>query len=305
MIDEPWATLEITPTSNQRAIKSAYAAKLKRLDVETDPRGFVALREKLSWALQLSQHPFAEAQSPLPDREWTIDGGASSSPRTATPAQPIDAELSDLKRKQQGLLNLLDDTEGNEARICDAVVALLRSRTLANLDNHNRIELWLADIMAERRNISEPIINLVVYHFRWNEVANGVRTPRSIRQVVQRQSDLLCLAALRDPVHPWHLAFTELSTPNARAVTAADQRLHGSKIRLLLESLRTHNPEVENILDPQRVAGWDQVHCARSQETLSEITRLEALNAPPKRPFPWIILLAAAAQTIFLIMMFG
>jgi hypothetical protein len=45
-----WTTLGIERTSDQRAIRSAYAAKLKNIDVDGDPAAFIALRDAYEWA---------------------------------------------------------------------------------------------------------------------------------------------------------------------------------------------------------------------------------------------------------------
>ena len=40
-----WQALGIEPTSDQRAIRMAYSAKLKAMDPEADPQAFIALRD--------------------------------------------------------------------------------------------------------------------------------------------------------------------------------------------------------------------------------------------------------------------
>ena len=45
MPDALFSTLGISPTTDQKAIRRAYAALLKRTDQAGDPEGFAALRE--------------------------------------------------------------------------------------------------------------------------------------------------------------------------------------------------------------------------------------------------------------------
>lgn len=46
-----WATLDIDPTTDRSAIRKAYAARLKAMDVDADPAGFAALRAARDAAL--------------------------------------------------------------------------------------------------------------------------------------------------------------------------------------------------------------------------------------------------------------
>ena len=51
---QAWRTLGIAATGETRAIRQAYAAKLRALDVDADRDGFAALREARDIALQLA-----------------------------------------------------------------------------------------------------------------------------------------------------------------------------------------------------------------------------------------------------------
>ena len=50
----PWAVLGIRETDDERAVKRAYSAKLKEMDVENDPQGFIALREAFEQARNIA-----------------------------------------------------------------------------------------------------------------------------------------------------------------------------------------------------------------------------------------------------------
>jgi hypothetical protein len=50
-----WTVLDIDPTHDERAIKRAYAAKLKRIDVGADPKAFIALRAAFEGAREAAK----------------------------------------------------------------------------------------------------------------------------------------------------------------------------------------------------------------------------------------------------------
>lgn len=70
-----WQQLGIEPTTNLRAIKKAYAIKLKQIDQDTQPDQFISLRE----ALQTAQY---EAQYELFDQEEINDSIFNHEQRT-------------------------------------------------------------------------------------------------------------------------------------------------------------------------------------------------------------------------------
>lgn len=65
-----WATLDCDPTSDRGAIRRAYAARLKAMDVDADPDAFEALRDARDAALARVADPVADvdvAAVDLPD----------------------------------------------------------------------------------------------------------------------------------------------------------------------------------------------------------------------------------------------
>ena len=77
----PWRTLGIEPTTDQRAIKRAYAAKLKRTRPDENPQGFQQLHTAYRWAAD-----YARSQAVEPQPENRPISGA------ATEVQPVHSQ---------------------------------------------------------------------------------------------------------------------------------------------------------------------------------------------------------------------
>ena len=56
-----WDTLGIAETDDVGTVRSAYARALKQIDMDADPRAYIALREARDHALQIIRYAAAEA----------------------------------------------------------------------------------------------------------------------------------------------------------------------------------------------------------------------------------------------------
>jgi hypothetical protein len=77
----PWSVLDISPTGDLRAVKSAYAKKLKRTKPDDDPAGYQQLRDAYEYAQYLAAHGM-------------VDTAAETGANEATSTAHVDA-LSD------------------------------------------------------------------------------------------------------------------------------------------------------------------------------------------------------------------
>lgn len=54
-MSSPWETLGIEPTGDVKAVRRAYAQRLKAIDPDSDVAGFTALRQARDWAMRLAE----------------------------------------------------------------------------------------------------------------------------------------------------------------------------------------------------------------------------------------------------------
>lgn len=174
-----WKALGIAPTSDQRAIRSAYTAKLKAIDPETDPQAFIALREAFESARGQAQWV------DLPDDEdedWAEDWDDNSEAEVsysyspisgaATPAAEAAADdryraLADflLPEGERRETPLSDEAERALHTLFDAALADPRLETIAFQADADR---WFAEILARSWPASDAVLLRAARRFNWD-----------------------------------------------------------------------------------------------------------------------------------------
>ncbi|MDX2209238.1 MAG: hypothetical protein SFV20_02640 [Sphingopyxis sp.] len=276
----PWKQLGIAPTSDVRLIRSAYAAKLKLIDVDADPASFQALRALHDRALQLAnnirtkesgQIVVAHEESAEFDEECALE----SQPAPSADAPSPFAELDNLRQQIWDMLVVADANPWSANNLAAVTQRLLALPVLDRIDVADDTERWFAAVASENIPRSDPIIDMLIDHYSWRQLEGSINDFYGLANVLQRQTDMACSAGLRSPRHEWHQIFCYLQGQPADVMDAKEKKRMGKQVSRLLDSIRFHNPTVEVELNHRHVAVWDQYLADAAQ------TKIEARKKIP------------------------
>ncbi|WP_114954427.1 hypothetical protein [Sphingosinicella terrae] len=257
---QPWPVLGIERTGDVRAIRRAYARRLKAMNVEAEPQAFMRLREALEEALAWAS------------RAWTEPAGAAAADDPYPPLAQFDvseaeAEAALAAARADGtsdrfgwlehLLFADPERRPDEAALTVAVRAILEHSEMAHVDHGRAVEGWLAQALAEAVPRSDPLLPMVVAHFGWEERAGQWDQPWDVDLLVDRARALALAEAVSQPGHRLHKAWAELTRADARRPGLRRFTL-GRDVRQLLGRIRGQCPAAMEWLNPARVALWEQ-----------------------------------------------
>lgn len=173
-----WQILGIDPTGDRSTIRSAYAKKLKVLDSEANADSFIELR-----------FAYDAARSQLIERE-SVDPPRAPSARESmieeTEADALDHATASIRQLLDGELPI----GSIEHALKEQTSATLTLLEREDLDRQDRVEAWFADRVARSIPRSDPMIPLVIAHFRWNDLARRWDCPSAVAFIVGRMRDI-------------------------------------------------------------------------------------------------------------------
>jgi TPR repeat protein len=258
-----WDQLGLDATDDARAIRRAYAARLKTIDVDADPGAFIALRDALAWAL-------ANAAAAAPRAPPIVEGGHDTPPPDQAPElrpQPVAVEKSrpeiqfaggDIDPAGPARLNELLFGGGDEDLARDQILKItqtvLTQAANARIDKVAYIEAWLAATIANAIPRSDVMIDPVVQHFRWAEQAAGWPTSPAINAILNRRLDLHFLAEVSQPDNRLYSAYLALKTQPP--LTATFNRKLRDRVDALLLAIRRNHPGVIGHFNAKAIEWW-------------------------------------------------
>ena len=241
-----WEILGIAPTSEQGAIRKAYAARLKEVQPEEDPAGFQLLRAAYESALRAAKGTMLPA-----DR--TAARSASS------PPAPVPAESAALEEALARLARTLRNEAGIEgAAFRSALEDVLTDPRMFHVGDFRSTESRIARMMLESLPRSDGVLPIVVERFGWHRSETSSRHSKEVLAVMSRTADLEIVAKLRAGTDNDARVFRMLSTPAPKSWIVRRYRaiFLDQAVREFMQRTLPARPALASWLDQRSSALW-------------------------------------------------
>ncbi len=275
----PWAILGLPPGADRDAIRRAYARKLKGVNPEDDPEGFMQLR---------AAHDAALAQLKW-RTQWPDDDGdagdadplAADPPPEAAPApvvpmppdpepvavaiDPLAAERAadraDLAARQQALIDVIA-AGGEQAAQHAALDRLLAAPALIDIMARDRIEPWVAQLLARQLPASDPVVVHAIERFGWAELPASQISPDVDRLLRRREEGefVANIARRHTPLHVGYLALRDPPPPRWWGHLKALFSAAPEQTRRILGLADGPMPGIADWLNADAMAWWRDYH---------------------------------------------
>ena len=245
MAEGIWATLGIGRTDDERAIRTAYAARQKTIDVDRDAAGFIALRSAYEAALASARGVGATNWLDAPHQESPqrpdAPGGAPQTPLAGLAALFHQAS----RQNRRWLSKKLD------LRRCWAAIAA--EAEASDMTRYAAIEQEVRWLIVDWGALSVGLVPFAVEFFHWDSHSQ-LASDGTVAEILWRYHAIQFLRKVRQPGHSHHPAWAELTSKYFPG--SARGRCPPLLVHELQAIVRDVWPEVETEFDPGRVALW-------------------------------------------------
>ena len=287
----PWSVLGIAQTADNSAIRKAYSARLKELDLDRQIAEYAELRNARDEALWLAKN------QPLDDDDFGV--GSLDEPRedesgdafddVEDPDAYEDEEFLDwhlvdgparaLDFPQGGTLEGYERPDGwdelagllfpegehsaegltvSEADAAERALGQITTWAEAgDISRHAEVDRNLSEMLAGSWPRSAPLVERANEAFHWLGEAGGLDERPAIQFLNARTQGMRFHAAVVDEHHPLNRAWVELSQPGKVSLPGR-LRIKHTEIDELLRTIRANFPELESLLDAERVESWQK-----------------------------------------------
>jgi hypothetical protein len=174
---------------------------------------------------------------------------------------PVSAEPCDREEfaALQELDNILFDVDASNPpdpqELTSRTWNILDDPAMERIDHAERVEEWLARLIVDTVPHSDPVAAAAGAHFGWDRDAGRWDQRWDIQNILDRRRALHYVEQVSHPDHLLHRAWLDL-TSNAPAL-GFERFWIGGRVRDFLDGIRERTPQVEDFLNPDRIALWD------------------------------------------------
>lgn len=138
----------------------------------------------------------------------------------------------------------------------DALGALITTIDVMPLDDHRRVEIALADLLARGWPRSAPLVGIASERFEWLAQEGALDEHPALQFLNARLRGMRFHEAVQSPSHPLHRAWNELTNPRLPRCVA-QFGIRRRKVIDLIATVRNHFPELEHYFDGPRTLAWE------------------------------------------------